>query len=62
MDLILIEAVANLGNSKAVELLLQAGADVNGKDSRGNTAISRAKQAGHQEIIQILGNAGAKEN
>jgi ankyrin repeat protein len=44
-----------------VKLLLSRGANVHEKDSKGNTALSLAKQRGSVEIVKLLVDAGAKE-
>jgi ankyrin repeat protein len=46
---------------KIVQALLQYSADVNVKDREGNTALSIAREAGHDEIVQLLLDAGATE-
>lgn len=35
-------------------ILLDAGADVNSRDSRGVTALSIAAAVGHQDIMKVL--------
>jgi ankyrin repeat protein len=45
---------------QAVRLLLSAGADVNLKDERGRTALTRAKQANRAEIVKLLVEAGSR--
>ena len=47
---------------KIVKALLESGADVNAKDNHGNTALTIARKEGHKDIIQMLKEAGAKEN
>ena len=44
-----------------VQTLLAAGADVNVKDKDGNTALKLAQEAGNEQIIELLKQAGAKE-
>lgn len=46
---------------KIVQALLQYSADVNVKDREGNTALGIAREAGHDEIVQLLLDAGATE-
>ena len=47
------------GQTEAVQALLAAGADVNARDRRGNTALTAAK-AGQKETLQALIAAGAE--
>ena len=54
--------VAKHGSLIATKILLQSGADVNAEDNHGKTALSIAKEEGHKEIIQMLKEAGAKDN
>ena len=49
------------GNTKMVKELIDNGADVNAKDNRGKTALMRASQRGHTEVVSLLKNAGAEE-
>jgi len=56
---------AHMGQAKSVSLLLQMGANVNAKDrtdstpeSRGNTALIKAAQRGHADVIQVLVTQG----
>jgi len=51
--------LAATGNSEVINILIEAGADVNARDGRGRTALQRAKFS--QENIQVLKNAGAEE-
>jgi len=45
-----------------VQLFILAGANVNAQDNNGNTALSLAQKIGNPEIIQLLIEAGAREN
>ncbi len=47
------------GNIKAMELLLENGADVNAKDTLGNRALDLAAGAGHIEAVELLLKHGA---
>ena len=57
----LINAVTN-GNIKLVNELIQAGANVNAKNSNGVTALMAASQDGHLDCIDILLSNGADVN
>jgi serine/threonine-protein phosphatase 6 regulatory ankyrin repeat subunit B len=48
-----------LGNLEVVRALLAAKADVNIKCDNGVTALMEASVNGHQEVVQLLKNAGA---
>jgi uncharacterized protein len=52
---------AYFNHLRIAELLLSAGADVNIKTIYNETALSWAKQKGHNEIIRLLINSGAVE-
>jgi ankyrin repeat protein len=45
-----------------LNLLLNAGASVNYKDNRGFTALHRAAEMGHIEIVKILLTSGADKS
>ena len=45
---------ANDGNLPIVKLLLDNGADIKHKDKQGNDAISVAKEAKHNQIVDLL--------
>ncbi len=47
------------GQTEAVELLLQHGADINGRNRDGNTALHLAVFLGHAETAELLLNNGA---
>ena len=49
------EGYANLAGR-----LIQNGADVNAKNSQGNTALMLAELKGHIGIVRMLKNAGAQ--
>jgi ankyrin repeat protein len=42
-------------------LLLEAGADPNKKDDMGWTALKKAQRSGHQTIVELLKDRGAKD-
>ena len=54
----LIDAVSS-GNREKIELLIAQGADVNARDSNGNTPLMLAARSGHSEIVQFLIDRGA---
>ncbi len=56
----LIDA-AEKGQIERVKALLEAGADVNAKANDGRTALMWAEDSGHNEIVEILKKAEAKE-
>ncbi|KAM0668171.1 hypothetical protein ACQRIU_001733 [Beauveria bassiana] len=45
---------ASNNDRRLVELLLHHGADVRAKDSHGRTPISRAADAGHDELVKLM--------
>ncbi len=49
------------GYTKAVQLLLQAGADVNLKNQGGYTALMLAEFNEYQDVARLLRAAGAVE-
>ena len=49
----LIRAVL-YGKSKALQALIEGGANKNNKDEQGRTALELAKKYNHQEIVEIL--------
>ena len=53
---------AMMGQTEAAELLLQHGADINGKNRDGNTALHLAVFLGHAETAKLLLKSGADVN
>ena len=53
---------AGKGDTAAVKALLETGADVEGKDNHGWTALQNAAGKGHIEIVKALLTAGAAVN
>lgn len=51
---------AQSGHMQIAELLLQAGSDVNHKDSRGLTPLALASQHGYSEVMTLLFEHGAE--
>ena len=56
----LLGVFSHLGNREMVHLLLDYCADVNGANSLGRTALSLAAAGGHEEVVQLLLQAGAQ--
>jgi len=57
-----LHAAAWSGDVAHARLLVEGGADVNGRDSAGETPIYGAAAWGHTEMVQYLIEAGAKVN
>jgi ankyrin repeat protein len=49
-----LHAAASEGHTKVVSLLLEKGADVHLKDSKGRTALERARIAKHAGVVALL--------
>jgi hypothetical protein len=52
---------AHRGYADAVQLLLDAGVDVNVKNRGGYTALMIAEFNGYPDVVQLLKAAGAQE-
>ncbi|NBW29502.1 ankyrin repeat domain-containing protein [bacterium] len=50
------------GCKEIVEMLLEAGANIEHRNDQGETALISAAQEGHKEIVKILLYAGANVN
>jgi ankyrin repeat protein len=51
---------AQHGYTNIVELLIDAGADVNAKGNHGLTALGFAQQNGHKKTAKAIQKAGAR--
>ena len=51
---------ANAGHSQVVQLLLDAGAQVDARDNAGYTSLMIAAGSGHAQLVELLLHAGAK--
>lgn len=54
-----LHIAARRGDYRAVELLLEAGVDINKLGDMGQTALHYAKQNQHEDIVQLLLAHGA---
>lgn len=52
-------AAAKGGNVEIIQLMVDEGADVNEADLTGKTPIQYAKEAGHNDVVQVLEELGA---
>ena len=52
--------VAEIGHTESVKHMLALDDDVNAKNNDGDTALTWAKKRGHEEIVHMLKEAGAK--
>ena len=50
---------ARNGREDAVERLIAGGANIDATSEGGGTALSFARQAGHEQIVEMLQAAGA---
>ena len=50
---------AQEGQTPIIDLLLRAGADINGTSEHSSTAISLAALAGHTRVVELLLDRGA---
>lgn len=57
-----IHYVANTGNVEILELLLEAGAEIDAGDSDNSTALGAAAMSGNDEIVALLIERGADVN
>lgn len=57
----LFQAVKN-GHKEVVEMLINAGADIDKQDTYGNTALLQAAYKGYKEIVELLLEKGADVN
>jgi ankyrin repeat protein len=53
------EAAAKSGDVAALSAMLEAGADPDARDSRGQTALMLASHGGHTDAVRALIDAGA---
>lgn len=53
-------SIPRLGHQKIVQLLLQNGADIFHQDNDGNTALHKAAQNRHTDIIKLLLNSSSE--
>ncbi len=56
-----LRTAAYHGHAAVVEILLANGADVNAKDSKGKSAVAYAAEAGKDNVVKTLIQAGAKD-
>ena len=57
-----LHEAAGRGDTAKVQLLLDKGADINAKDSNGETALMEAADNGHLEVVKQLLAKGADVN
>jgi ankyrin repeat protein len=57
-----LHIAAEVGNTKAVEMLLKAGAKLETKDGMGQTPLMTAAECGRAEIVRLLLTAGANRD
>ena len=55
-----LHVAAIWGDCEAIEVLLDAGADINAKGEHGHTPLMEAVSQGHVRAVELLVNRGAK--
>ncbi|MDP0588117.1 MAG: ankyrin repeat domain-containing protein [Candidatus Endonucleobacter bathymodioli] len=58
----LLSAVIPIGNNKLIDLLVEAGVNVNSYDKNNNTPLHQAVRCGHLDIVKLLLAADAEVN
>lgn len=54
-----LHIAAQRGDTRAVQLLMEAGLDANDRGDMGNTALHYARKGSHHEVCELLLQAGA---
>ena len=49
-----LHRAAYCGHAQAVELLIESGAEVDGRDADGKSAVDKAREQGHWEVVERL--------
>jgi ankyrin repeat protein len=57
-----MKSAVKAGDRRALEALLDGGADVNARDDHGQTALMNAARDGHTEMVRLLVSRGADLN
>jgi ankyrin repeat protein len=55
-------AAAYKGYGDIIQMLIEAGADINAKDSRGDSALKISVRGGYTRITELLKKSGAAED
>ena len=58
----MLPALSEGGHEKIVQILLDAGAEINAQEEDGSSALITASGGGHKKIVQMLLERGADVN